>query len=149
MVATASEPLSALYLRDETAWLETMADLIARNELSELDYGNLREYLTDMAIRDRREVLSRLVVLIFHHLKWQFQADKRTPSWQLTIDEQRDELAQMLESGVLRKHAESVLSKAYRTAVKRAAIETGLPEATFPKQSKWTAGEWVAMAVPK
>ncbi len=79
MVATVSEPLSTLYLRDETAWLETMAELIARNELSELDYDNLREYLTDRAIRDRREVLSRLIVLIAHHLKWQFQPSGRKP----------------------------------------------------------------------
>ena len=149
MVATASESLAALYLSDETAWLETMADLIARKELGELDYDNLREYLTDMAIRDRREVLSRLVVLIFHHLKWQFQPAARKPGWQITISEQQSELEMIFESKVLSLHAEDVLSKAYRRAVREAAIETGLPETAFPKQSKFTASEWVALPVPQ
>ena len=51
MPATAPELLTDLYTRDETAWLDTMADLIARGDVSELDFENLREYLTDMAIR--------------------------------------------------------------------------------------------------
>jgi hypothetical protein len=53
--------LSDLYLADETAWLEAMAELIESGNRSDLDFANLREYLSDMAKRDRREVRSRLV----------------------------------------------------------------------------------------
>ena len=148
MTATASEALAALYLRDETAWLEAMAELIAAREYSELDYDNLREYLTDMAIRDRREVWSRLVVLIAHHLKWEFQPNSRSDSWRRTIKEQRRELTMILESGVLRKHAETVLASAYHAAVEDAADETGLPLSAFPAKSKHSASEWVALPVP-
>ncbi len=145
MTATASESLAALYLSDETAWLETMAELIARKEFGEVDYDNLREYLTDMAIRDRREVLSRLAILIAHHLKWQFQPERRTPSWQLTIIDQQNELEQIFESKVLLKHAEDKLPKTYRHAVNMAAIETGLPKSAFPPKSQLSAREWVAL----
>lgn len=148
MTATASESLAALYLSDETAWLETMAELIAAREYSEIDYDNLREYLTDMAIRDRREVLSRLAILIAHHLKWQFQPDRRTTSWQLTIEDQQNELEQIFESKVLLKHAEERLPKTYQRAVNMAAIETGLPKSAFPTKSKLSASEWVALPVP-
>ncbi len=35
---------------------------------------------------DKRELLSRLKVLLMHLLKWQFQADKRSKSWKMTIN---------------------------------------------------------------
>ncbi len=68
-VATA-DSLAALYAEDETAWLEAMAALVHRRDLAGLDLDNLGEYLTDMARRDRREVKSRLVVLLTHLLRW-------------------------------------------------------------------------------
>ena len=63
--------LSVLYERDETAWLEAMAVLAARGRYAEMDFRHLSEYLADMAKRDRREVFSRLVVLLSHLLKWE------------------------------------------------------------------------------
>ena len=44
----AAMDLSALYLEDETAWLDAMAELIAEGRRDELDYEHLREYLHDM-----------------------------------------------------------------------------------------------------
>ena len=61
--------LSLLYEQDETAWLEAMSELIRLGRLDEVDYPNLAEYLAEMARRDRREVESRLTVLIAHALK--------------------------------------------------------------------------------
>lgn len=143
------EDLSELYLRDETAWLEETADRIAAGAYGDLDYDNLREYLTDMAKRERREILSRLIVLIAHHLKWQYQPAMRSVSWQLTIAEQRQLLSfEFDESRVLRNHAEDVLERAYKEAVEMAALETKLPKATFPKSSPLTAEAWVALPVP-
>ena len=57
-------PLDHLYEQDETAWLEATADLVSRGRYEELDAAHLSEYLTDMAVRDRREVYSRLLVLL-------------------------------------------------------------------------------------
>lgn len=146
MNPTTIEPLSALYLEDETAWLEQMARLIEERRHSELDYPNLREFLTDMARRDRREVLTRLTVLIAHRLKWEHQPEKRSTSWRATIAEQRRELEELFESGTLLNHARQVLPKAYRNAVEQAAIETGLPESAFPSESDRSLDEWMSMA---
>jgi hypothetical protein len=85
-----------------------------------------------MARRDRREVESRLTVLITHALKWAHQPDRRSGSWRGTVVEQRQELEGLVSRGVLRNHAEAVLADAYRKAVERATAETGLPAATFP-----------------
>src|SRR3954454_5279931 len=78
MVVRSRDRLTALYERDETAWLEVMAELIRDGRFGELDYENLGEYLADMARRDRREVESRLAVLIAHLLKWEHQPRRRS-----------------------------------------------------------------------
>lgn len=125
-------PLAVLYERDETAWLETMSEMIRHGRLEDLDYRNLAEYLADMSRRDRREVESRLTVLLTHMLKWSYQPDHRSASWKATIIAQRQELAGLVNRGVLRNHALAVLADTYRNAIERAAAETGLPDEAFP-----------------
>src|SRR5688572_13034535 len=106
MIRKTSASLSELYQSDETGWLEQMAALAAEANTSAMDLEHLSEYLCDMARRDKREVLSRLVVLFVHLLKWEHQPDKRSRSWELTIAEQREELQELLQSGTLRNFAE-------------------------------------------
>jgi len=144
--------LAALYEQDETAWLEAISALIRDGRLDEVDYPNLAEYLADMARRDRREVSSRLALLIAHLLKWRYQPDRRSGSWRLTIEEQRQELDELLESGVLRNHAVEVLAKVYVKGVRQATAETGLPDSTFPADCPFTlddvlVGRWTRPSV--
>ena len=141
MVVPTPAALAALYEADETAWLEQTAALVRAGRLDQLDAENLAEYLSDMAKRDRREVTSRLAVLITHLLKWEYQPDRRSGSWQATILHQQSELADMLDSGTLRNHAADVLGKAYAGAVRPAAAETGLPASTFPAACPYTLDE--------
>lgn len=131
-------PPGVLYESDETAWLETMAELIRLGRLEEVDFPNLAEYLADMARRDRREVESRLTTLIAHALKWAHQPDQRSGSWKSTIIEQRQELEGLVSRGVLRNHADAVLTDVYHKALERAAAETGLPTVTFPAACPYT-----------
>ena len=139
MITKVTEPLAELYETDETAWLDAMAELIRTGRLGDLDYPHLAEYLEDMAIRDRREVKSRLRVLLGHLLKWTYQADMRTNSWRGTITVQTDDLEDNLEtSGTLRNYAESILAESYAKAVKWTVKEMGLPVATFPVECPWT-----------
>lgn len=138
MATLRTQPLSTLYEQDETAWLEAMAELAAQGRLSEMDHPHLSEYLADMAKRDRREVFSRLVVLLAHLLKWDHQPDRRSGSWRGTIREQRRELRQLLESATLRNHAEVVFADAYAEARRQAADETELAVETFPAACGWT-----------
>jgi hypothetical protein len=135
--------LAELYLSDETAWLEQMAALAAESDTASMDLHNLSEYLWDMARRDKREVLHRLVVLLVHLLKWEQQPDHRSRSWELTIQEQREELQDLLESGVLRNFAVQELSKAYQKALRRAAVDTGMAEDTFPVDCPYTLDQAV------
>src|SRR5207247_9818991 len=91
-------------------------------------------YLADMAKRDKREVFSRLVVLLCHLLKWAHQPERRSGSGRGTIREQRRELRQLLTSGTLRNHAETVLTDAYAEARRQAADETEVSVDVFPAE---------------
>lgn len=130
--------LEKLFEQDETAWLEAMVELIRLEQFDKLDYPHLQEYLDDMARRDKREVESRLAVLLTHQLKWDYQQEKRSPSWQTTIEAQRQELILLLENASLRNHADLKLHKSYQAAVRLAMAETSLPEEAFPVACPYT-----------
>lgn len=134
---------ASFYEADETGWLEATADLIRQGRLTEVDSVSLAGYLTDMARRDRRELVSRLVVLLTHLLKWEYQPDRRSKSWRASIRTQRWELRDDLESGTLRNHAAAVFADAYARARDTAADETELDLSTFPKECPWSLDEAV------
>ena len=141
MVQKTAQVLAELYEVDETAWLDATAELVRAGRLGEIDLRTLAEYLTDMAIRDRREVTSRLSVLITHLLKWHHQPAHRSGGWLATIEVQRHELSDILESVSLRNHATSAMEKSYMTGVRRAVAETGFPESAFPATCPYTLDE--------
>jgi hypothetical protein len=148
MIQRAATTLSQLYEADETAWLEAMADLIQQGRWGDLDYPHLGEYLTDLARRDRREVESRLATLLAHVLKWVHQPDHRSRSWRGTIVEQRQELGRLAARGVLRNHAEAILSDVYAEAVERAVAETGLSAESFPTECPYTLEQLLSAEFP-
>ena len=83
----------------------------------------------------RREWESRLKVLIVHLLKWVFHPELRGMSWQLTIQEQRDQLHELLvDNPSLKNQMTASLDWTYTRAVERTAIETSLTEETFPAE---------------
>ncbi len=147
MVTKTLDSLKDLYLADETAWLDAMAEFIRAGRLDDVDFPHLAEYLNDMANRDRKEVSTRLRLLIMHLLKWIYQAKKRTASWRATVVHQQAELEDDLEGGVLRRHAEESLVAIYQRAVKYAARETNLAASTFPKKCPWTLEQLLSAEV--
>ncbi len=147
MTAKSNEPLTDLYEADETAWLDAMAELIRIGRATDLDYPHLAEYLEDMAKRDRREVSSRLRILLIHVLKGTYQKEMRTPSWETTVLDQQAELEPDMEGGVLRKHAEESLAAIYQKVVKQATKETKLPAETFPPECPWTLEQLLSAEV--
>ncbi len=143
------DALPALYEQDETAWLEAMAELARDGRSRDLDLPHLAEYLSDMARRDRREVESRLIVLLAHLLKWAQQPDRRSRSWRATVIEQRQELNRLAGRGILRNHASEILAEVYPEAAERAAAETGLAPDRFPAECPYTLDQLLAVELPE
>ena len=81
-----------LYDRDFYAWANEQAALLRAGKLSDADVANIAEEIESMGRSEKRELVSRLVVLLLHLLKWQYQPARRGRSWQVTIENTRDEL---------------------------------------------------------
>jgi hypothetical protein len=127
------------YDDDFFAWTQEQARLLRDGELADVDVENLAEEIESIGRSDRREIGSRLVVLLGHLLKWQFQSNSRSTSWSGTIVEQRQQIDSIIaDSPSLRQVVPEALDNAYLRARRLAAAETGLPEAVFPASCPYT-----------
>jgi hypothetical protein len=127
-----------MYETDFFEWTQHTAELLRDGKVNEADVEHIAEELEDMGKRDRREVQSRLLVLITHLLKWQIQAGKRSSSWTATIDQQRDQLQLLLnDSPSLRPGASDQLEIIYRKSASNALSQTGL-NMQLPEQCPYT-----------
>lgn len=119
--------ISSLYVTDFLGWLSQQELALKNRDGASLDWENLAEELAEMGISERNELKNRLIVLLVHLLKWQYQPNKRSVSWFTTIANQRDDLQDLLsESPGLRQYIPNILAKAYRNARREASAETGL-----------------------
>src|SRR5271170_2694515 len=103
------------YDADFFQWTQSTAEMIRQGRLAEVDLEHVAEEIEDMGKRDRREVRSRLIVLVMHLLKWELQPDLRAASWRSTIVEQRTQIELILEdSPSLRRVPVEELSATYK-----------------------------------
>lgn len=121
------------YEQDLALWYARQAGLLRERRFDQLDLENLIEELEVAGKNLRRELRSRLRVLLMHLLKCQFQHERISGSWRGTLNEQRNEIRDLLaENPSFSPGVLQVAAKVYPEAVEDAASETGLPESTFP-----------------
>ena len=138
-----------LYEADEHRWIEEQIEAFRSGRIDRLDREHLIELLTDMTIRDRRELRSRLTVLLLHLLNGRVQPERLSRSWISTILAQQSELRALLESiPSIAQYIPDLLPKAHDDALRRAARETGLPPTQFPASSPWSIEEALAYEPP-
>ena len=127
------------YEEDLVAWMESQIELLRGRKFGQLDLENLLEELDGMVRHERRELRSRLELVMLHLLKHQFQSSRRRRSWLSTLHEQRREIAAVLEdSPSLRRLVDGYLEASYAHVAKRAALETGLARSDFPASCPYT-----------
>lgn len=131
-----------LYEKDFYAWSQESARLMRERKFSDLDIENIAEEIEALGRRDKRELTSRLSSLLMHLLKWQYEAEYRSRSWKSTIVNQRAEIADLLEDSPSLSHKlPDMIAGAYSRAINTAALETGLPVATFPETCPYSQEE--------
>jgi hypothetical protein len=140
------DPDPSLYERDFHAWcLEQAAHLRGRirpGASDALDYENLAEEIETLGRSNRHAIRSHLRNLLIHLLKWQFQPDKRTPSWERSIVNARDEIEYLIkDSPSLASLPGELLAEQYPRALADAAAETGMPESAFPAACPYTVAQ--------
>lgn len=131
---------NSLYAADFHAWLGEQARALRARDIAHLDLENLAEEIESLGGSQRRELSSRLRVLLMHLLKWQVQDEHRSRSWRSTIWTQRVEIASLLEqSPSLRPTVADVIQKVYPMAKDKAIDEMGLLSAPFPVTCPYVA----------
>jgi hypothetical protein len=128
-----------LYEEDFHAWANQQAELLRAGKISEADIEHIAEEIESMGKGEKRELASRLNVLLLHLLKWQYQPGRRGASWQATIRVQRRDLAvHMKDNRSLKAVLPEAIEQAYGNAIIEAGAETGLLESTFPATCPWS-----------
>ncbi len=122
------------YDEDLYQWTIEQGRALRDRATNALDYDNLAEEIESLGRRDKREIEYRLENLLVHLLKWRYQPEWRSPSWEASIDEARLRIERVLkDSPSLRSYPGEVLDEAYRYAIRNKAVRAleldRLPEA--------------------
>ena len=138
-VKTASPALAKLYDEDFLLWTQKTARLLRDGHLDELDIEHLAEEIECMGTSQRRELESRLTVLLTHLLKWGWQHAKRSRSWKATAANQRAELRRLFrQSPSLKNQVAEAIAESYEDARRQASLQTGLAAEIFSPRCPFT-----------
>jgi hypothetical protein len=120
--------MNNIYETDYAYWAEVMAEKLQQREFNSLDIDNLVEEIKDLSRRERDKLLSSIRLIIHHLLKWDYQPQKRSRSWEITIKRERNNIEFYLEdSPSLKKYlCDEWIKKIYPNACLDAMKETGL-----------------------
>ncbi len=132
------------YDKDVILWSQEQARLLRAGRFAELDIEHLADEIEDVGKSEKRELASRMAVLLAHLLKWSRQPGKRTPSWRVTIVDQRKRIALAIKEtpslkGVMRDP--DWQAAVWLDARAHARKETGLAEEVLPDACPWTMDE--------
>ena len=130
---------AALYESDFYAWTQHHAELLQKKRFSELDLQNLIEEVKDMGASEKRALESRLIELLMHLLKWQFQPEWQGNSWLHSINKQRISIKRLLKNNPsLTYQLKERVDELYPDAREYACYETRLALEIFPAQCPYT-----------
>jgi hypothetical protein len=128
---------NSLYEQDILLWSEdTVAKLRAR-DFDHLDMEHLIEEVEALGVSQRKELISRLIVLLEHLLKRLYvNLPDDYNGWERTIRTQRGELEILLDAvPSLSSRWEFSFDKAWQIALKNVRKE--YPQITFPAEWKY------------
>jgi hypothetical protein len=131
--------MSEAYEKDVFAWASEQVSLLRSGRLSEIDVDHIAEEIESVGNSQKRELVSRLTVLLQHLIKWQYQPALRGKSWRATIRVQRRDISYLMQSNPsLKSVLPEAIGQAYGTAVIKAEAETDIAESVFPGVCPWT-----------
>ena len=131
-----------LYDEDFALWVEEQVAALRAGDVAALDLPNLIEELEGLTKRDARALGSQLKRIMAHMLKQRHQPQRASRSWVDSIENGREEIADILEqSPSLRRTLPGLMTKNYPRAVSQTARDTRLPVTAFPEQPPFTLND--------
>jgi hypothetical protein len=118
------------------------ARLIRDGRLDAVDRENVAEEIESLGREQFNKLESAFRVLLVHMLKWDFQPERRSRSWALSIETQRIEVDDVLgDNPGLKPRVPEAIARAYRKARLEAARETDMAPDRFPSLCPYGPGE--------
>ena len=126
--------MSSPYSVDFDKWTAQTAQLLREKRWAEIDTERLVEEIEDLGKRDRRAVMSQLIRLLMHLLKWEYQPERRSDSWLDSVSDARVQIELACEdSPSLKNYLMEQVGASYERARRQAAKQTVLEISTFPR----------------
>lgn len=128
------------YDGDIVEWANEQARLLREGQFSKLDIEHIAEEIEDVGKSEKRELESRMAVLLAHLLKWQHQPERRGNSWRNTINEQRNKVSKRIrETPSLKADLQEAewWSGVWADVLDAAVKETGLLYDAFQERCPW------------
>jgi hypothetical protein len=121
-----------LYDQDILLWVEDTVAKLRAGDFANLDMEHLIEEVEALGISQKKELLSRLVVLLAHLLKRLYVDSGRDYNgWERTIRNQRSELQVLLQAvPSLKTRWDMSFDKAWEIALK--SVRKEYPRTSFP-----------------
>jgi hypothetical protein len=129
------------YDKDVILWSQEQARLLRAGRFAELDIEHLADEIEDVGKSEKRELASRVAVLLAHLLKWNRQPKMRTNSCRSTIKDQRRRVALAIsETPSLKTVMRDPVwqEDVWLDARAQARKETGSTEDELPETCPWT-----------
>lgn len=132
--------MTTLYDKDFYLWIQTTAEQLKRRRFDAVDWDNLIEELETLGRSEKRAIKSHMVILLQHLLKWQYQPERRSQSWRVSIANAREELQELLDDNpsLAGDFLIESLSKAYNKAREKASNETTIYLEKFPLECPYS-----------
>lgn len=136
-------PAHARYEDDLYSWALEQARMLRENgDADGIDRLNIAEELEDVAKREASKLRSSLAVLLMHMLKWDYQPERATRSWDNSIAEHRRRYQDLLaDNPGLKGQLSTILLSAYRDACSRASTDTDIPRDEFPETCPYSTDD--------
>jgi len=131
--------MTSRYDTDFYGWTQEQAKLLRAGNVAQMDIAHVLEEIEAMGRSEKRALSAHLEVLLVHLLKWRYQPERQSRSWQFTIEEQRHRIAKILaENPSLRYMLSDTVADAYQNALIGAEYETYIKRSAFPATCPWT-----------
>jgi hypothetical protein len=132
----------SLYDQDFAQWIEQQVELLRSGRTTALDVPNLVEELEGLTKSDERALGSELKRIMAHMLKQRYQPQRASRSWVDSIENGREEIADILDqSPSLRRILPRLMIKNYPRAVAQASRDARLPPGAFPTEPPFSLEE--------
>ncbi len=136
--STTTATVSTLYDADFSLWIQHTVEALKQQDFDRVDWDNLIEEVESMGRSEKRELKSRLLVILEHLLKlmfWESEKPQNARGWCNTVIEQRNQVDLILEdSPSLKPWLAESFATSYAKARQQTLQKYGLTEDWFPTQ---------------